>query len=143
MGDAVTTVTKEFHFYAAHRNEEIGGKCGNIHGHRYGLTVTVQEPRNCSVTVLFEDLERWVQREIVGLADHSLLLNRDDPCADALVSSGACGKVFWIDGPTSCENLAELFFSMLRSVGANVVSLTLKETDTSSVTVSAHSEDRE
>lgn len=129
------TVTKEFHFYAAHRNEEIGGKCGNIHGHRYGLTVTVEEPRNGSVTVLFEQLEKWVEFEIVGLADHSLILNREDPCADALVASGACGKIFWISGPSSCENLAELFFSMLQSAGANVVSLTLKETDTSSVTV--------
>lgn len=138
----MTTITKEFRFYAAHRNEEVGGKCANIHGHRYGLTVTVEEPRNGSVTMLFEQLEQYVEREIVGYADHALLLNRDDPCADALVNSGACGKVFWMDGPTSCENLAELFFSMLRSVGANVVSLTLKETDTSSVTVSTHSEDR-
>lgn len=131
----MTTVTKEFRFYAAHRNEEIGGKCGNIHGHRYSLSVTVAGQRNGSVTMLFEQLEQWVQREIIDLADHSLLLNRQDPAADALLASGACGKVFWVDGPTSCENLAELIFSMLQGVGADVVSLTLKETDTSSVTV--------
>lgn len=137
MGGSVslTTVTKEFRFYAAHRNEEIGGKCANIHGHRYGLVVTVAGQRSGSVTVLFEELERWVLREIIDYADHSLLLNRQDPAADALVSSGACGKVFWVDGPTSCENLAELFFSMIDSVCDSVVSLTLKETDTSSVTV--------
>lgn len=133
----MTSVTKEFRFYAAHRNEEIGGKCANVHGHRYGLTVTVAEPRNGSVTVLFEQLEKWVQFEIIDHADHAILLNRQDPCAGALVASGACGKVFWVDGPTSCENLAELFFSMLESVCENVVSVTLKETDTSSVTVTA------
>lgn len=134
------TVTKEFRFYAAHRNEEIGGKCANIHGHRYGLSVTVVGQRNGSVTVLFEQVEQWVQREIIDLADHAILLNREDPAADALLSSGACGKVFWVSGPTSCENLAEMFFNMLRSACVSddtVVSLTLKETDTSSVTVTA------
>lgn len=133
----MTSVTKEFRFYAAHRNEEIGGKCGNIHGHRYGLTVTVAPPRNGSITVLFEDIERWVNFEIIDKADHALLLNRQDPSADALLASGACGKVFWVDGPTSCENLAELFFSMLESVCDSVVSVTVKETDTSSVTVTS------
>ena len=134
------TVTKEFRFYAAHRNEEIGGKCANIHGHRYGLSVTVVGQRNGSVTVLFEQVEQWVQREIIDLADHAILLNREDPAADALLSSGACGKVFWVSGPTSCENLPEMFFNMLRSACVSddtVVSLTLKETDTSSVTVTA------
>ena len=133
----IVTVTKQFHFYAAHRNEEIGGKCANIHGHRYGLAVTVAGQRDGSVTVLFEQLERWVKAEIIDLADHSLMLNREEPAADALLASGACGKVFWVSGPTSCENLAELFFSMLQSVCATVVSVTLQETDTSSVTVTA------
>jgi 6-pyruvoyltetrahydropterin/6-carboxytetrahydropterin synthase len=61
----IVTVTKQFRFYAAHRNEEIGGKCANIHGHRYGLTVTVAGQRSGSVTVLFEQLERWVQAELM------------------------------------------------------------------------------
>ena len=105
----MTKVTKEFRFYAAHRNQEIGGKCANIHGHRYGLTVTVAAIRSGSVTMLFEHLELLVNREIIDPADHSILLDRRDPAAASLISSGACEKVFWVDGPTSCENLAELF----------------------------------
>lgn len=127
-------VTKEFHFYAAHRNEEVGGKCANIHGHRYGLTVSVAEQRNGSVTILFEELERRLQ-PLLDEVDHCLFLNENDPAAPALVGSGACGKVYKIGAPTSVENLAESFLRSARLLGLNVVSLTLKETDTSSVTV--------
>lgn len=132
----MTTVTKEFHFYAAHRNEAIGGKCANIHGHRYGLTVTVCQPRSGSVTILFEEFERAVTPLLCRL-DHCLLLHRNDHAAQALVNSGACGKIYWLDVPTSAENLAEHLFFRLVCAGLNVVSVTLKETDTSSVTVTA------
>lgn len=127
-------VTKEFHFYAAHRNEEVGGKCGSIHGHRYGLTVSVAEQRNGSVTILFDDLERRLQ-PLLDEVDHCLFLNENDPAAKALIESGACEKVYMMGRPTSVENLAEDFLRCARLLGLNVVSLTLKETDTSSVTV--------
>lgn len=132
----MTTVTKEFHFYAAHRNEEIGGKCANIHGHRYGLTVTVFQPKLGSVTILFDEFERAVS-PLLSRLDHCLLLHRGDPAANALVNSGACQKIYWLDAPTSAENLAEHIFLRLVCAGLNVVSLTVKETDTSSVTVTA------
>lgn len=127
-------VTKEFHFYAAHRNEEIGGKCANIHGHRYGLAVSVEAEKTSSVSILFEDLERTVE-PLMRRLDHCLLLNKHDPCAQRLIDSGACGKIFWIDGPASAENVAEEFIRVLRHSGLNVVSMTIRETDTSSVTV--------
>jgi 6-pyruvoyltetrahydropterin/6-carboxytetrahydropterin synthase len=130
-----TAVTKNFRFYAAHRNAEVGGKCRNLHGHRYGLSVTVEESRNGSITIHFDDLEAIVEKEIIRQVDHSVLLDVNDPCASALVSSGACEKVFWLRRPTSAENLAEEFFLMLLSSGLNVTALTLQETDTSSVTV--------
>lgn len=127
-------VTKEFHFYAAHRNEEVGGKCASIHGHRYGLTISVAEPRNGSVTILFEDLERRL-KPLLDEVDHCLFLNENDPAAKALMESGACENIYMIGGPTSVENLAESFLRSARLLGLNVVSLTLRETDTSSVTV--------
>lgn len=131
----MTTVTKSFRFYAAHRNEEAGGKCRNLHGHRYGLSVTVAAPRNGSITIHFDDLEAIVEKEIIREVDHSIMLDANDPCAAALAASGACGKVFWLWRPTSVENLAEEFMWSLRASGLNVTALTLQETDTSSVTV--------
>lgn len=134
MGSAVI-VTKEFHFYAAHRNEEIGGKCANIHGHRYGLVVSVEAEKKSSISMLFGEVEAFVE-PLLRRLDHCLILNKSDPCAPALVHSGACGKVYWIDGPASAENVAENLIGFLRNkCGLKVASLTLRETDSSSVTV--------
>jgi 6-pyruvoyltetrahydropterin/6-carboxytetrahydropterin synthase len=128
------TITKHFKFYAAHRNEEIGGKCASIHGHRYGVVVTVSEPRNGSVTMLFDDIEKRVKL-LLDRLDHSLLLHVDDPARDSLLSSGACYRVYEVPFPTSAENMAEHILSELRATGLNVVELALQETDTSIVTV--------
>lgn len=127
-------VTKHFKFYAAHRNEEIGGKCAALHGHRYGLSVTVAEPRNGSITILFEELEARVL-SIVDQLDHSLLLHVDDPCRDALLGSGACTKVYEVPFPTSAENMAKHLLDTLRQTGLNVTRLELQETDSSVVSV--------
>lgn len=128
-------VRKRFRFYAAHRNEEIGGKCGNIHGHRYGVDVTVEESQNGSVTILFEKLEEIVKSVIIDPMDHSMLLDKTDSCFDEITSCRAFGKLYIVDHPTSAENMAAHMFSRLRNHGLNVVRLTLQETDTSSVTV--------
>jgi len=128
------TITKHFKFYAAHRNEEIGGKCAAIHGHRYGITVTVAEARQGSITILFEDIEKRV-KPLLDQLDHSLLLHTSDPARDALLSSGACCRVYEVPFPTSAENMAEHLLAELRATGLNVVELTLQETDTSIVTV--------
>jgi 6-pyruvoyltetrahydropterin/6-carboxytetrahydropterin synthase len=127
-------ITKHFKFYAAHRNEEIGGKCASIHGHRYGLAVTVDEPRNGSITMLFDEIERRAS-PLLDLLDHSLLLHTGDPARDALLSSGACCRVYEVPFPTSAENMAAHLLTELRAAGLNVVELALQETDTSIVTV--------
>jgi 6-pyruvoyltetrahydropterin/6-carboxytetrahydropterin synthase len=128
------TITKHFKFYAAHRNEEIGGKCASIHGHRYGVAVTVAEERNGSITMLFEDIENRV-KPLLDRLDHSLLLHASDPARDTLLASGACYRVYEVPFPTSAENMAEHLLSELRATGLNVVELALQETDTSIVTV--------
>jgi len=128
------TITKHFKFYAAHRNEEIGGKCASIHGHRYGIAVTVEEPRNGSITMLFDDIEKRVTPLLERL-DHSLLLHSGDPARDALLKSGACCRVYEVPFPTSAENMAEHLLAEMRATGLNVVELALQETDTSIVTV--------
>ena len=128
------TITKQFHFYAAHRNEEIGGKCGSIHGHRYGLLVTVAEPKNGSVTILFDDIEKAVQ-PLLDRLDHSLLLHEHDPAREALLASGACYRVYEVPFPTSAENMAEHILHEIQQTGLKVVKLRLQETDTATVTV--------
>lgn len=128
------TITKKFKFYAAHRNEEIGGKCGSIHGHRYGLTVSVAERRSGSITMLFEDIENKITPLIESL-DHTLLLHTADPARDLLLRSGACHRVYEVPFHTSAENMAEHLLTEIVKTGLNVVELSLQETDTSVVTI--------
>lgn len=130
----VISVTKAFHFYAAHRNEEIGGKCGNIHGHRYGLKITVQEQMKGSVTILFEDFEEKIQ-PLIDELDHSLLLDVHDPAGMNLKRSGACEKLYLMDNPTSAENLATNIYNWVQGTGLNIVKLELQETDSSTITI--------
>lgn len=133
---STVTITKHFKFYAAHRNEEIGGKCASIHGHRYGIAVTVEEPRNGSITMLFDEIEQLV-KPLLDRLDHSLLLHKSDPARDSLLASGACCRVYEVPFPTSAENMAEHILAELRGTGLNVIELALQETDTSIVTVKA------
>ncbi len=128
------TITKHFKFYAAHRNEEIGGKCASIHGHRYGLAITVSEARNGSITMLFDEIEQRV-KPLLDRLDHSLLLHSGDPARDSLLASGACFRVYEVPFSTSAENMAEHLLAEIRRAGLNVVELALQETDTSIVTV--------
>lgn len=131
---AQITVTKTFRFYAAHRNPEAGSRCGSIHGHRYGLSVSVEYPQIDSVTIPFCVLEDAVLAVIEPM-DHALLLYSEDPAKQLLVESGACERLYEVPFETSCENMAGFLLKTLRETGLNVVSLTLHETDTSSVTV--------
>lgn len=130
-----TKITKRFKFYAAHRNEEIGGKCASIHGHRYGVEVTICEPKNGSITILFDDIEKVIDPIIADL-DHSLILHSNDPEALNLMGLESCQKVYQVPFPTSAENLAEHLFKKILSNGLNVLELSLQETDSSTVTVS-------
>jgi len=50
-------ISKQFKFYAAHRNEEIGGKCANLHGHRYGITCKFEVRRVSSISTLFSEFD--------------------------------------------------------------------------------------
>lgn len=125
-------VIKTFRFYAAHRNQFLEGKCFNLHGHTYHLVVSVMEPMKDSITILFEDLEKKVA-PLINILDHSLLLDYDDPAKEALVNSGACGKVNFFHGPTSVENTISYCMQYLLNLGLNVTELTLSETDSSIV----------
>lgn len=127
-------IIKTFHFYAAHRNEEIGGKCGTIHGHRYGISVTIEEPKNGSITILFEEIEKKIE-PIIKQMDHTLLLNAKDPAKKALLESGACCRIYEVPFVTSAENMAKHLLEKIRETGLNAIKLALQETDSSTVTV--------
>lgn len=77
-------VTKLFNFETAHALDGYEGKCRDIHGHSYKLSVTVLGvPNNnlmlseCGMVVDFGDLKKIVNENIVDKYDHHLVLRED------------------------------------------------------------------
>lgn len=73
-----TTITVAATFSAAHRLPEHEGKCCRLHGHTYGLEVTVEgTPQDsgpaAGMIMDFADLRERVDRLIVQHLDHQLL----------------------------------------------------------------------
>ena len=77
-------ITKEFDFEAAHALDGYAGKCQDIHGHNYHLTLTfLGEPvrdkslSNNGMVVDFGDIKDFLNKTIKPLFDHRLILRND------------------------------------------------------------------
>jgi 6-pyruvoyltetrahydropterin/6-carboxytetrahydropterin synthase len=65
---------KEFSFDAAHRLERYHGKCENLHGHTYRMSVEIEgSPDAEGMIVDFAQIKETVDREVVSKFDHSYL----------------------------------------------------------------------
>lgn len=135
-------LTKEFSFEMAHMLEGYDGPCREIHGHSYKLFVTVigkpcddmQNPKY-GMVMDFGVLKRIVNRLIVDVYDHSMLLRRTD-CNGTLIAEleQHFEKVRAVDFQPTCENLVERFAALLSPElpeGVELFSLRLHETATS------------
>ena len=88
-----TTVTVATSFAAAHRLPEHEGKCSRLHGHTYGLEVTVTgTPQSvgpaAGMVIDFADLKRRVSELLVERLDHQVLNDLFDfvPTAEAVAA---------------------------------------------------------
>ena len=75
-------ITKIFHFEMAHALHGYDGKCAQIHGHSYELSVTVigtpiieKENPKLGMVMDFGEMKKMVNTEVVSKLDHSLLLS--------------------------------------------------------------------
>ncbi|MDR3164727.1 MAG: 6-carboxytetrahydropterin synthase QueD [Synergistaceae bacterium] len=65
---------REFSFDAAHRLEQYHGKCENLHGHTYRMSVEIEgSPDAEGMIVDFIQVKETVNREIISIFDHSCL----------------------------------------------------------------------
>ncbi|MDR0764118.1 MAG: 6-carboxytetrahydropterin synthase QueD [Synergistaceae bacterium] len=65
---------REFSFDAAHRLESYHGKCENLHGHTYRLSVEIEgSPDADGMIVDFARVKEIVDREVISKFDHSYL----------------------------------------------------------------------
>ncbi len=79
-------ITKQFSFETGHALYGYDGKCRNVHGHSYKLSVTVigtpiDDNNNVKygMVIDFGDLKKIVKEDIVDVFDHATVFNKNTP----------------------------------------------------------------
>ncbi len=135
-------ITKQFSFETGHALYGYDGKCKNVHGHSYKLSVTViGEPITdrsnvkFGMVIDFSDLKKIVREEVVEVFDHATVFNETTPhleLARELESRGH--HVILVDYQPTSENMVIDFASKISSrlpESITLFSLRLQETDSS------------
>lgn len=134
-------VTKEFTFEMAHALLGYDGSCKFVHGHSYGLLVTVSgEPiqdesdPKLGMVIDFGDLKKIIKTNVVDVFDHALVLNSRTPRDGFKATKELFDKLIVVDFQPTSENLVADFASRIQKKlppGVNLYSLRLRETATS------------
>lgn len=128
-------IRKSYKFYAAHRNPQLDDKCRNLHGHRYGISVSFRVKRSGSYTTLFNDFDSKIEPHLKQNYDHAMLVDRHDPLFPYLKmyeeATGDTLRLNLFDYPTTVENIAYKLFSEFTDMGFDVAEINVQETDTS------------
>ena len=135
-------ITKQFTFETGHALYGYDGKCKNVHGHSYKLSVTVigkpiTDTSNVKfgMVIDFGDLKKIVKEEIVDLFDHATVFNQNTPhieLANELKNRGH--HVILVDYQPTSENMVIDFAKKIKNRLPNYIelhSLKLQETETS------------
>ena len=135
-------ITKQFSFETGHALYGYDGKCKNVHGHSYKLSVTVIgspiEDRNnvkFGMVIDFSDLKKIVKEEIVDQCDHATVFNETTPHVELAHELKTRGHHVILVGyqPTS-ENMVVDFAQKIKNrlpSDVSLHSLRLQETETS------------
>ena len=103
-------ISKEFDFEMAHALDGYDGPCKHVHGHSYGLIVTViGEPQKEGVkkgmVMDYGDLKSIVKHAIIDRWDHALLISNDQKEEIPKNSKGLFAKVEYVDYQPTSENM--------------------------------------
>jgi 6-pyruvoyltetrahydropterin/6-carboxytetrahydropterin synthase len=135
-------ITKKFSFETGHALYGYDGKCKNVHGHSYKLSVTVIgspiDDRNnvkFGMVIDFTDLKKIVKEEIVDQFDHATVFNETTPhveLAHELKNRGH--HVILVDYQPTSENMVVDFAQRIIArlpVDIKLFALKLQETESS------------
>ena len=131
-------ITKEYHFYAAHRNHVMTDKCKNMHGHLYRVYVKFKHTKvgedRCAIP--FKKIDGVIDPIILKL-DHSTLYGDTDARLVSCIASfpDIFGKIYCVGVSSSIEDLSKHLFELIEktSIGKFLYSVTIKETESSLV----------
>lgn len=129
-------ITKKYHFYSAHRNQNLDDKCFNLHGHLYRLEVTLSFPvPEDGISMLFKDIDKIVEPKIKAV-DHKWIVDKNDPLYQDIkeLLSQHSISVYEVPFVTSVENLCKYFYSLFYEAGLPVSKIAIQETESSIVT---------
>jgi 6-pyruvoyltetrahydropterin/6-carboxytetrahydropterin synthase len=135
-------ITKQFSFETGHALYGYDGKCKNVHGHSYKLSVTVigkpiSDTSNVKfgMVIDFSDLKKIVKEEVVDAFDHATVFNKNTPHVELAAELESRGHhVILVDYQPTSENMVTDFAKKIKSRLPNDIklhSLKLQETDTS------------
>ena len=134
-------VTKKFTFEMAHALLGYDGLCKYVHGHSYGLVVTViGEPvaddgnPKLGMVIDFGDLKKIVRQTIVNVFDHALVLNAKTPREGLNRQQELFDKMIFVDYQPTSENMVGDFAGRINErlpAGVHLYSVLLRETATS------------
>ncbi|MFB9056694.1 6-pyruvoyl tetrahydropterin synthase family protein [Mariniflexile ostreae] len=135
-------ITKKFSFEAGHALYGYDGKCKNVHGHSYKLSVTVignpitdQANVKYGMVIDFGDLKKIVKEEVVMVFDHATVFNKNTPhveLANELEKRGH--NVLLVDYQPTSEMMVLDFAKKIKArlpENIQLHSLKLQETDSS------------
>tara|TARA_R110002072_G_scaffold300646_1_gene478565 strand:- start:74 stop:526 length:453 start_codon:yes stop_codon:yes gene_type:complete len=135
-------ITKQFSFETGHALYGYDGKCKNVHGHSYKLSVTVfgkpiSDKTNVKygMVIDFSDLKKIVKEEIVNVFDHATVFNKNTPhveLAKELENRGH--NVLLVDYQPTSEMMVIDFSKKIKKRLPNHISLhslKLQETESS------------
>ena len=135
-------ITKQFSFETGHALYGYDGKCKNVHGHSYKLSVTVigtpildNSNVKFGMVIDFTDLKKIVKEEIVDNFDHATVFNKNTPHVELANELSTRGHhVILVDYQPTSENMVVDFAQKIKNRLPNNVqlhSLKLQETESS------------
>lgn len=128
------TIKTKSEFDSAHFLKDYNGRCANIHGHRWYITVEVgsediiQDGPHRGMVVDFGTLKDDL-REETGRFDHTLLIEKGslrDTTIRAMEEEGF--SMIALDFRPTAENLAKYFFDVMSQKGYSVIRTRVYET---------------
>ena len=135
-------ITKQFTFETGHALYGYDGKCKNVHGHSYKLSVTVigspiTDTSNVKLGMVidFGDLKKIVKEDIEDVFDHATVFNKNTPHVELAKELEQRGhNVILVDYQPTSENMVIDFAQKIKTKlpdNIKLHSLKLQETETS------------
>lgn len=135
-------ITKQFSFETGHALYGYDGKCKNVHGHSYKLSVTVigtpiSDNSNVKfgMVIDFSDLKKIVKEEIVDVFDHATVFNKNTPHIELAAELQTRGHhVILVEYQPTSENMVIDFAKKITNrlpEGIQLHALKLQETESS------------